>query len=111
VNLENEAGPVDDERAWTAELGLREVVAPMSGISSPDNAIVGGALAVLADETARPVFVHCARGRDRTGVIIALHRVFNEGWDAEEARAEMMERGFTSELVALRKYFEEKVGL
>jgi protein tyrosine/serine phosphatase len=111
VNLENEAGPVDDERAWADELGLRQIVAPMSGVASPDNELIARVLSLLADEATRPVFVHCARGRDRTGVVIGLHRVFNEGWSADDARAEMMERGFTSELVALRKYFEDKAGL
>ncbi|MBO0722086.1 MAG: dual specificity protein phosphatase family protein, partial [Blastocatellia bacterium] len=32
-----------------------------------------------------PVFVHCRRGSDRTGVIIALYRIKQDGWTAEQA--------------------------
>jgi protein tyrosine/serine phosphatase len=40
------------------------------------------------------VFVHCRRGADRTGVVVAVYRVCVEGWTKEDAIAEMMTGGF-----------------
>ncbi|HSO34230.1 MAG TPA: protein-tyrosine phosphatase family protein [Labilithrix sp.] len=35
-----------------------------------------------------PVYLHCTLGVDRTGLLIALHRVRNEGWSARDAATE-----------------------
>ena len=42
----------------------------------------------------RPLVVHCTRGADRTGLIIALYRVLYQGWSKEEALDEMIEGPF-----------------
>jgi len=34
------------------------------------------------------VFIHCAHGVDRTGLVVALYRVLYQGWDADVAYAE-----------------------
>lgn len=52
------------------------------------------ALAVLVDPARRPVFVHCAHGADRTGVVIAAYRVVAQGWSKDEAIREMTEGGY-----------------
>lgn len=41
-----------------------------------------------------PMFVHCQRGADRTGLMCAMYRVAICGWTKEEAIAEMKEGGF-----------------
>jgi protein tyrosine/serine phosphatase len=43
---------------------------------------------VVDDPASGPVFVHCRRGADRTGTLIAMHRVARQGWTAEAAYAE-----------------------
>ena len=35
-----------------------------------------------------PVFIHCRRGEDRTGVMTAIYRVAKQGWQPERAYAE-----------------------
>jgi len=48
----------------------------------------------LADpKTPRPIYVHCAHGADRTGLIIALYRVFVQGWAPQKAHDEMKAMG------------------
>ena len=42
----------------------------------------------------RPVLVHCRHGADRTGLIIALIRIIDEGWSVEDAKKEMLEGGY-----------------
>ena len=41
----------------------------------------------------RPIYVHCRTGADRTALVIALYRV-RHGVPPDEARAEMVRRGF-----------------
>lgn len=110
LNLEDDTQAVADEKTWTDALKMTQYSFPMTGTSSPDNAEVSQALSVLADSKQYPIFVHCMKGQDRTGVVIALHRVFNEGWSANDASQEMLDHGFNTTLVALHDYFNQKVG-
>lgn len=41
-----------------------------------------------------PTLIHCFHGADRTGLVIACHRIFHEHWKKEEAIAEMLEGGY-----------------
>lgn len=41
-----------------------------------------------------PTFVHCRRGKDRTGLLIALARCIIDGWAADQAIKEAKKLGF-----------------
>lgn len=41
-----------------------------------------------------PVLVHCLHGADRTGTVVAMYRIVEQGWSKEAAIAEMTEGGF-----------------
>jgi len=51
-------------------------------------------LRVLRNPSKQPVLVHCKHGADRTGMIIALHRILFEGWTKAEAIEEMKNGGY-----------------
>ena len=51
-------------------------------------------LKVVTDTNNLPVFVHCERGADRTGMMCAMYRVVACGWTKEAAIAEMKNGGF-----------------
>ncbi len=51
-------------------------------------------LRVAADPERQPVFVHCRRGADRTGLMTAAYRVVVLGWSKESALREMRTGGF-----------------
>lgn len=38
----------------------------------------------------KTVLVHCKHGADRTGIVIAMYRVIDQGWTPEEAKDEMV---------------------
>ncbi len=44
---------------------------------------------LLGDPATRPVLIHCQGGVHRTGVTAAIYRMRYQGWDAEDAIAEM----------------------
>ena len=52
-------------------------------------------LKIVTDTNKLPVFVHCQRGADRTGTMIAIYRITACGWTKEEAIKEMREGGFS----------------
>ena len=66
-------------------------------------------LKVLADPDRRPVFVHCQHGADRTGMMVAVYRLVEQGWSKEDAIAEMTEGGFGYHSIwkELIEYIEE----
>jgi protein tyrosine phosphatase (PTP) superfamily phosphohydrolase (DUF442 family) len=53
-----------------------------------------GFLKVMADTNNLPVFVHCQRGADRTGMMCAMYRIVFCGWGKEQAIDEMRHGGF-----------------
>jgi protein tyrosine phosphatase (PTP) superfamily phosphohydrolase (DUF442 family) len=51
-------------------------------------------LQIVTDPQRTPVLVHCQRGSDRTGAMIAIYRIAVQGWSKEEAIREMTQGGF-----------------
>lgn len=78
----------DKDRPLLQGTGLNYVWIPMEGFD-PDRSAVEKFLVTTADKRFAPYFVHCQHGSDRTGFTCALVRVVHEGWDKEEAIAEM----------------------
>ena len=110
LDLEDAGSAIAGERPVAQAAGMTFLSKPMSGFWSPDDAQVNSILAVVADPAQRPIFIHCQHGQDRTGLIVGLHRVFDESWEPAAAYQEMLDNGFHQILVLLNHYFEEKTG-
>lgn len=54
------------------------------------------ALTILAAirKAKKPVLIHCMHGADRTGFSVAMYRMVEQGWSAQDAIREMKEGGF-----------------
>lgn len=87
------------ERLIAEELGLRFLHIPLHPIKSPTIAEVKKALGLLIRHDNHPIFVHCERGNDRTGIVIAAFRIKVEGWDFDKAIDEMKSFGHRSKLL------------
>lgn len=61
-----------------------------------DPEIIERFLEFLDDPGNQPVLVHCKRGAERTGTLIAVYRIERDGWTPTRAYAEMQEYGFRS---------------
>ena len=90
INLRTRHG----ERKAAEAAGMRYVEIPMSFWKDVDPAVVRIALSAMTDPANQPVFVHCSRGTDRTGVVMAVYRMEVDGWSEAEAEAEMEAFGF-----------------
>ncbi|MGC4080688.1 MAG: tyrosine-protein phosphatase [Vicinamibacterales bacterium] len=51
-------------------------------------------LAIVTDTAQQPVYVHCAGGKHRTGVMTAVYRMELDGWTADRAFQEMKQYKF-----------------
>ena len=84
VNLRAE----NDERPWVEKLGMKYVQIPLSAWDRVPDSAIRTFFEVLNDPDNQPVFVHCRRGADRTGVMVGLYRIAYQGWDGEQAYRE-----------------------
>ena len=72
-------------------------------------------LKIVTNAERTPVFVHCHRGVDRTGVMCAAYRIVVQDWTKEEAVEEMTKGGFTTRTIKknllndIRKLDAEKI--
>jgi len=80
----------DEERKLVAAAGMNYVHVPMTGLTPPSEDEISKVLRILEDSSTGPVFVHCKRGADRTGTVIAAYRIDHDGWDNARALSEAM---------------------
>jgi uncharacterized protein (TIGR01244 family) len=84
-----------DEQKIVTSLGMRYVSIPMHGLSTPESDKVAAVQALFNDANGGPVFVHCKRGADRTGMVIAVYRISHDGWDNKKALSEAKSNGMS----------------
>ena len=95
INLRGADETTRAEEAEARAAGLTYFNIPMPGLSRPTHDQVARAMAVLNDELHWPVFIHCKRGSDRTGTIVALYRISNDEWTAGQAMTEAKRHGMS----------------
>jgi protein tyrosine/serine phosphatase len=74
-------------------LGIRYYRISLGHLTGPSRAKIDRVLEILDRPENWPVYVHCRRGCDRTGTVVACYRIANESWTAEAAIAEAREQG------------------
>jgi uncharacterized protein (TIGR01244 family) len=93
-----------DEQKVVTDLGMRYVSIPMHGMSTPKDDQVAAVQALFNDTTSGPVFVHCKRGADRTGMVIAVYRISHDQWDNQKALSEAKSNGMSFFERAIQHY-------
>jgi len=81
-------GSRESERQFVSGLGMRYVALPWQCFSPRDQHFAQF-LTLLRENPGKKVFVHCRVGDDRTGMDVAVYRIAEQGWTAEEAKREM----------------------
>jgi protein tyrosine phosphatase (PTP) superfamily phosphohydrolase (DUF442 family) len=92
------------ERNTAGRLMKRYESIPLSNWRAPREADVARILAVIDDPATQPVFVHCQRGADRTGTVIAIYRITHDCWSAEEAIREARAHGMAWWQLPMRRF-------
>jgi protein tyrosine/serine phosphatase len=71
--------PIDPKKVGTADPATQDAVER--------------AFAIFADPRRAPVYIHCDRGRDRTGYLVALYRARAQKWSFPKIRDELARYG------------------
>ena len=85
-----------DAQSATERAGMRYINLPMKEKSYPQADTAERFLAIVNDQANWPVFVHCAGGRHRTGVMTAIYRMSVDGWGVDQAYQEMKRYNFST---------------
>jgi tyrosine-protein phosphatase SIW14 len=102
IDLRRKNEHATDAEARTVEAaGMRYVNVPMNGIVAPTNEQI---LKVLGMLESGPVFVHCRRGADRTGTVVACYRMRHDGWDNQRAFREAKSLGLSWMEFGMKQY-------
>ena len=107
VNLRGEGEGVSKEEAEARALGLRFFHVPFERSGRPRDADVKLVLSIINTPEYQPVFVHCKRGSDRTGTIIAIYRITHDGWTSEQAKAEANRYGMHLWEAGMKDYIHD----
>jgi tyrosine-protein phosphatase SIW14 len=92
------------EEALVHAVGMQYVSIPLKQMATPDNGVVSRILGLLNDAASGPVFVHCKRGADRTGAIIACYRISHDSWQPKQALSEARDNGMSFFQRSMQKY-------
>src|SRR5215510_10728463 len=88
----------DGENADEAKLveasGMRFYRIPMTTRVAPTAEQLATFMRIVNDPAQQPVYVHCAGGRHRTGVMTAVYRMEKDGWTSDQAFKEMKKYDF-----------------
>src|SRR6185436_15756821 len=82
------------EAKWAAAAGMNFIHEPEKNWRKPKRRSIERVIERLDAAENHPVFVHCRRGADRTGTVIAIYRITRDGWTGRQANAEAKKFGF-----------------
>ncbi len=84
--------------------GMHYIHVPMAGLRAPTDQQIATVLALLDDSSGWPVFIHCRRGADRTGTVVACYRIAHDRWDNQKALKEARMDGMSWVEKAMQQY-------
>lgn len=104
--------PTNYEKANAEAAGIKYVNIRMSDTRKPASEQVETFIGVAKDESNWPFYVHCIGGRHRTGLIGAIYRYNNYGWDFNTVYREMKNYDYYSRWGhgAIKDYVQEYYG-
>jgi protein tyrosine/serine phosphatase len=107
VDLRNNREDIRAEKERVDAQGLTFVSIPWNAEMNPSRENVIAFFTTLRDNPGKKIFVHCQRGADRTGVMIALYRIVYDHWTTNQAVAEMTAFHYWNHLLPhLARYVE-----
>jgi tyrosine-protein phosphatase SIW14 len=83
-----------NEQGLVEHAGMKFYRIPLTTSERPSETAIAQFLSLVNNPANQPVFVHCQGGRHRTGVMTAIYRMTNDGWDSNRAYAEMRQYHF-----------------
>ncbi len=94
------------EKEIAEENGLRFINLHLSNWLATKDEEIHAIIEVIRNPELQPVFIHCKRGADRTGTIVAVYRMMFDGWTAAEANREAKTHGIGWWQVWMKDYIK-----
>jgi protein tyrosine/serine phosphatase len=107
INLRGEDEQTRAEEAEAKAANLSYFNIPMPGLSRPAHEQVSRVMTIIQAEENWPVFIHCKRGSDRTGTIVAIYRISQDKWTASEAMSEAKSFGLSWVEFGMKDYISD----
>jgi len=107
IDLRDDPMPFAKSAAEAAK--MRYFNLAMSDKDYPKNETIDQFLTLIKEDGNWPFYVHCAGGRHRTGLMGAIYRFNNDGWDYNKAYQEMKNYDFYTRFGhgEIKKYVED----
>jgi tyrosine-protein phosphatase SIW14 len=107
INLRDDDERASAEEAEARAAGLRYFNVPLGRFGRPEDEQVERVLALINAAENGVVFVHCAKGRDRTGTVVAVYRIKHDRWTGERAKKEAERYGMKFWQRRMKDYIED----
>jgi tyrosine-protein phosphatase SIW14 len=104
IDLRQTSAATLRERDEAQQLHMQYLNLPLRPMSAPSKDDVRRVLVLLENRGSNPVFLHCWRGKDRTGTIVACYRIQHDGWPNSKALAEAKDYGMSWAERAMRSF-------
>lgn len=97
--IDLQADGLTTERQLVESAGMKFFRIPMTTRKAPTNEELALFLQLVNEPANQPVYVHCAGGRHRTGVMTAVYRMTHDGWSSDQAFKEMKKYDFGADFL------------
>lgn len=97
IDLQADGGN-DHEAQLVEAAGMTFHRIPMATRVAPTLEQIAQFMTIVINPAHQPVYVHCAGGKHRTGVMTAVYRMEHDGWTADQAYQEMKRYKFGSSI-------------
>ncbi len=88
IDLRGEDKLSAKEAVWAKNAGIKFIPVNLSNWFKPKTADIENVIEQIDAAENQPVFVHCKRGADRTGTVVAVYRISHDNYTVKEATDE-----------------------
>jgi tyrosine-protein phosphatase SIW14 len=88
-----------NEKGLVEKAGMAFHRIPMTTHKAPTTAQIAEFLKLVNDPANQPVYVHCAGGKHRTGIMTAIYRMTSDKWTSDQAFREMKQYKFGADFL------------
>jgi uncharacterized protein (TIGR01244 family) len=107
INLRDDDENARAEAKAVKAAGLNYFNIPLKRFGRPNDSQIERVLSLIDAEENGTVLVHCQKGEDRTGMIIALYRISREGWTDDDAIQEAKRFGMGFWQLQMKDYISD----
>lgn len=88
INLRGADERARTEETWAKNAGMKFINVSLRNWFEPKTEDIERVIEEIDAPENQPVFVHCKRGADRTGTVVAVYRISHDNWTAKQANDE-----------------------